>query len=114
MQIPGLNPDGSIAAYLAVFDGPGGYATSDWLENELYYEVQDKWDKGKAPKQAINKAFVSADSKLLQPSGFMGMGERGIGGSKCGSTAAVVFIYQVCHATKCRRCSPRYCWLRVL
>lgn len=93
-QIPGLNPDGSIAAYLAVFDGHGGNATSDWLENEMYYEVQDKWDNGKGPKQAINKAFRVADSKLLQPSGFMGMGERGIGGSKCGSTAAVAFVYQ--------------------
>ena len=78
-----------------MFDGHGGNATSDWLENEMYYEVQDKWDNGKAPQKAINKAFRVADSKLLQPSGFMGMGERGIGGSKCGSTAAVAFVYQV-------------------
>ena len=36
-----------------------------------------------------------ADQALLEPKrGFLGMmGERGVGGSKCGSTAAVALLY---------------------
>ena len=90
-----MSPDGSIGAFLAVYDGHGGNATSDWLEKEFYYEVQDKWDNAKTPKKVMDKAFRVADSKLLAPNGFMGMGERGIGGSKCGSTAAVATVFQV-------------------
>jgi protein phosphatase 1L len=90
-----MNPDGSIGAYIAVFDGHGGNAVSDWLEKEMYYEVQEQWDNGNAAQKMMDKAFRVADSKLLQPSGFMGMGERGIGGSKCGSTAAIACVYQV-------------------
>jgi hypothetical protein len=42
------------------------------------------------------EAFLKADKKVLAPkAGFFGaMGERGIGGSKCGSTGAVVLIFQ--------------------
>lgn len=90
-----MSPDGSIGAFLAVFDGHGGNATSDWLEKEFYYEVQEQWDNAKTPKKVMDKAFRVADSKLLAPSGFMNMGERGIGGSKCGSTAAVATVFQV-------------------
>ena len=42
-----------------------------------------------SPEKALTAAFLAADRKLLAPGGFMGMGERGIGGAKCGSTAAV-------------------------
>ena len=37
-----------------------------------------------------------ADEKLLQPKGgfFGGMGERGVGGSKCGSTGAVALVFK--------------------
>ncbi len=43
-----------------------------------------------------------ADEKLLQPkSGFFGgTGERGIGGSECGSTAAVAIAFREGGATK--------------
>jgi hypothetical protein len=40
-------------------------------------------------------AFREADRVLLSPGGWMGTGERGVGGSKCGSTAAVACIFQV-------------------
>jgi hypothetical protein len=41
-------------------------------------------------------SLSQADEKLLQPkSGFFGgMGERGVGGSKCGSTAAVAIAFR--------------------
>lgn len=44
---------------------------------------------------ALTDAFLAADRKLLQPkAGFFGVGERGVGGSKCGSTAALCVIYR--------------------
>jgi protein phosphatase 1L len=90
-----LDRDGSISAFLGVYDGHGGVATSDWLEKNLFSFVQDAWEENKDPEQALIKAFRAADSVLLSPTGWMGMGERGVGGSKCGSTAAVACIFQV-------------------
>jgi protein phosphatase 1L len=45
----------------------------------------------------MTEAFLAADKKILEPkAGLFGMlGERGIGGSKCGSTAAVALVYAV-------------------
>jgi serine/threonine protein phosphatase PrpC len=96
LQTKSLDPDGSISAFLGVYDGHGGVATSDWLEKNLFSFVQDAWDESKDPEQALTEAFRAADSVLLSPTGWMGMGERGVGGSKCGSTAAVACIFQVC------------------
>lgn len=47
--------------------------------------------------QHVTEAFLKADAKVLQPkSGFFGaMGERGLGGAKCGATAAVALVYAV-------------------
>jgi protein phosphatase 1L len=89
-----------MSAFLGVYDGHGGFATSDWLDKNLFSFVQDAWAASKDPEQAITKAFQTADSVLLSPTGWMGMGERGVGGSKCGSTAAVSCIYQVCLAVR--------------
>lgn len=49
-----------------------------------------------------SRAVGQADERLLQPkSGFFGgMGERGVGGSKCGSTAAVALAFREGGATK--------------
>ena len=94
LQVPGLSSDGSIGAFLGVYDGHGGVATSDWLQKNLYDTVSAQWNVSTAEK-SFDKAFREADSKLLAPGGWMGMGERGIGGSKCGSTAAVACVYQV-------------------
>ncbi len=46
------------------------------------------------PEFAITEAYLAADRKLLSVgAGFMGMGERGVGGSKCGATAANVLLF---------------------
>jgi protein phosphatase 1K len=42
----------------------------------------------------LKRSFVAADKDLLSAKGFMGMGERGVGGSKCGSTAATLLVYK--------------------
>ena len=50
---------------------------------------------GAAAEVGIREAFVQADKRLLQPQGgFLGMGERGVGGSKCGASAAIMIIYR--------------------
>ena len=82
----------AFSAYAAVFDGHGGSATADWLVANLAPLLDKFWaaeNGDSAPEKALTAAFLAADRKLLAPGGFMGMGERGIGGAKCGSTAAV-------------------------
>lgn len=130
----------------------GGFATADWLEDNLETYIQSSWKGGNAAAMAISEAFVEvfyknrkhhytainssgklmvlgkslqekvaiqsemgrdrsavqsrlltteiyfsvqADKKLLAPKGgFFGQfSERGIGGSKCGSTGVVALLY---------------------
>eukprot|EP01024_Parvocaulis_polyphysoides_P033080 TRINITY_DN2949_c0_g1_i3.p1 TRINITY_DN2949_c0_g1~~TRINITY_DN2949_c0_g1_i3.p1 ORF type:complete len:315 (-),score=58.31 TRINITY_DN2949_c0_g1_i3:324-1268(-) len=85
---------GNPYAFVGVFDGHGGYATSEWLEENLLDFIAKEWQDGQVPQACLAKGFLRADKKLLAPSGFMGMGERGVGGSKCGSTAAVFMLYK--------------------
>jgi protein phosphatase 1L len=82
--------------YYAVFDGHGGNACADWLSNNFVKYLAKQWQGGAPPEAAVTQAFLAADKKILAPkSGFFGaMGERGIGGSKCGATAAVALLYQ--------------------
>jgi hypothetical protein len=87
-------PTGTSAAfstYAAVFDGHGGSATADWLVANLAKVIDKNWDAA-APEKSLTAAFLAADRRLLAPGGLLGMGERGVGGSKCGSTAAVAAI----------------------
>lgn len=86
---------GSPDAFAGVYDGHGGSAVSEWLKEKLFDEVAKSWKNGAFVKEATTEAYLQADKKLLTPKGgFMGMGERGVGGSKCGATAATVMIYQ--------------------
>lgn len=73
----------------------GGNATSWWLQQNLLNIVKENWNAAR-PEASITDAFLKADSKLLAPQGgFLGMGERGVGGSKCGASAAVALLYTV-------------------
>eukprot|EP00241_Pyramimonas_parkeae_P006782 CAMPEP_0114252506 /NCGR_PEP_ID=MMETSP0058-20121206/15874_1 /TAXON_ID=36894 /ORGANISM="Pyramimonas parkeae, CCMP726" /LENGTH=335 /DNA_ID=CAMNT_0001366447 /DNA_START=59 /DNA_END=1066 /DNA_ORIENTATION=+ len=91
----GTNADVS----LFVFDGHGGYATAEWLAQNIDSFISKRWGRD-VPERAVRKAFISADKELLEAKGFMGMGERGLGGSKCGSTAAAAFVYKEDGTTK--------------
>jgi len=84
---------GKPYAYVGVFDGHGGFASAEWLEKNLYPLIEEEWPQD-SPDRAVRKAFIAADKALLAPAGFMGMGERGVGGSKCGSTGAVMLAYK--------------------
>ena len=59
------------------------------------------WGK-KEPMYAMADAYETADAAALQPKkGFLGMmGERGIGGAKCGSTCVTCMMYESGGATK--------------
>lgn len=95
MQMASSVPsDGSIAAFAAVYDGHGGWLTAAWLKANLLKYIRAEWQGGNAPTKCVNKAFREADKELLAPKGFMGMGERGTGGSKCGSTAATATVWR--------------------
>ncbi|KAK9845479.1 hypothetical protein WJX81_007509 [Elliptochloris bilobata] len=87
---------GEPFAYAGVFDGHGGDATASWLVDKLADFVEKHWESGgEQPELDIREAFVKADRRLLAPKGgfFGGMGERGVGGSKCGATAAVALLF---------------------
>eukprot|EP00959_Pyramimonas_sp_CCMP1952_P128522 2687453-Pyramimonas_sp.AAC.2 len=85
--------NGQPYAYFGVFDGHGGFATSQWLTDNLQGYILEAWDKVPA-ESALKRAYIAADKQLLAPKGFLGMSERGVGGSKCGSTAATAIIYK--------------------
>jgi protein phosphatase 1L len=94
-----LVEDGTDAGYqtiAAVFDGHGGNATAEWLKVNFSKYVAKFWQETYSPEAAMTEAFLAADRRILTPKkGFMGMvGERGIGGSKCGATGAVAITYQ--------------------
>ena len=67
------------------------------MSNNFAAYLDKAWTGGAAPIAAITDAFLAADRKVLAPKqGFFGaMGERGIGGSKCGATGAVALLYKV-------------------
>ncbi|GAB4821446.1 hypothetical protein N2152v2_008492 [Parachlorella kessleri] len=95
VQVADSTQPGQPEAYAAVFDGHGGNAVANWLEKNFIKVIENYWTDGKNPEAGIREAFVQADKRLLQPQGgFLGMGERGVGGSKCGASAAIMIIYR--------------------
>ncbi|KAG2498572.1 hypothetical protein HYH03_003323 [Edaphochlamys debaryana] len=85
---------GEPFVWAGVYDGHGGYAVADWLQKKLFNVVEEEWKSGMKPEFCMTEAFLAADRKLLSVgAGFMGMGERGVGGSKCGATAATTLMF---------------------
>jgi len=83
--------DGSSATFFGVFDGHGGFAASEWLSRNLSSLLSKHVRLDKA-KESLAKAFDEADSVLLAPQGFLGMGARGLGGPRCGSTCVIALV----------------------
>ncbi|MEW5307450.1 MAG: hypothetical protein WDW36_009845 [Sanguina aurantia] len=98
VQIPPPSASASsptpITACIGCYDGHGGEAVAEWCNTKLFALIQKGWAAGGRPARIIEEAYIAADKQLLVSSGFLGLGERGIGGSKCGSTAATVILYQ--------------------
>ena len=85
-----------------MYDGHGGFAVSEWLKTNLADIILKEWPRADFCLEALSQACVKADYELVQPPpGIMGaFGERGVGGSKCGSTAVVATLFQEGGSTK--------------
>eukprot|EP00854_Cymbomonas_tetramitiformis_P009610 gene9610-11384_t len=90
---PSGEKTGKPYAYIGVYDGHGGFATADWCKEKLFDYVVENWTQ-EPPDRSTRLGFINADRELLDKRGFLGLGERGVGGSKCGSTAAVALVYK--------------------
>ena len=80
----------------SVFDGHGGSAVSEWLRERLNDMIAREWAEAEFSLDALRTACLKADKELVQPPEgfFASFGERGVGGAKCGSTAAIVALYE--------------------
>jgi len=85
--------------FVAVFDGHGGTACAEWLSTNFAAYLSKYFNSGGSTiERDITETFLAADRNILAPkkSGIFGMmGERGIGGSKCGATGAVAILFKV-------------------
>lgn len=91
---------GQAFAFAGVYDGHGGSAVAEWLTNKFKAVVEQYWS-ARNPEAALTEAYLQADKQLLSATnGFLGLGERGVGGSKCGATAVNVWLYDTPQGTQ--------------
>jgi protein phosphatase 1K len=91
VQIKGVKGDsGPFDAMISVFDGHGGDAVSSWLTENYFKYVIEQWP-GRSVTESLTEAHLSCDKEILKAPNFFS--ERGIGGSKCGATAATFLVY---------------------
>jgi len=90
-----MAPPGRPFAYFAVYDGHGGAATSQWLKENLALRIDRGWDPDDVQK-SIRYAYLQADKAILEPKGgVFGIGAaRGVGGARCGASAATAIMYK--------------------
>lgn len=78
-----------------VYDGHGGSAVAEYLSKEFLSGLARKWVSPAGAKAAVSEHCLEADEKMLdREGGFLAMfKERGVGGSKCGSTVACATLF---------------------
>jgi serine/threonine protein phosphatase PrpC len=88
-----IDSEGSEPSFFGVFDGHGGTAVAEMLKSSLWPIYKKKLSEPDLVKATI-AAYLEADQlTLAQPKGLFGaLRERGLGGSKCGATAATLVL----------------------
>ncbi|XP_057860009.1 probable protein phosphatase 2C 11 [Cryptomeria japonica] len=88
-----IDSKGSGASFFGVFDGHGGTAVAEMLKSSLWPIYRKKLSEPDLVK-ATAAAYLEADQlALAQPKGLFGaLRERGLGGSRCGATAATIVL----------------------
>ncbi|KAG0585039.1 hypothetical protein KC19_3G252900 [Ceratodon purpureus] len=84
-----LDSTGKEPAFFGVYDGHGGSAVSEMLKTTVWPIYKKKLSDPDVVR-ATRAAYLEIDQlTLMQPKGLFGaLRERGLGGSKCGATAA--------------------------
>ncbi|XP_024516624.1 probable protein phosphatase 2C 45 isoform X1 [Selaginella moellendorffii] len=90
-----IDSTGSQPSFFGVFDGHGGIAVAELLKTRLWPEYKKKLSQGGGNfAKATKSAYLEVDEMTLaQPKGLFGaLQERGVGGSRCGATAATAVL----------------------
>jgi len=94
-----IKMDDKNGIFFAVYDGHGGPDAARWLDKKLWDSIKGKipWDQEpRRVANAIKRAFLDFDNEMnefTKAGGiFKALAERGVGGSRCGSTATTVII----------------------
>lgn len=85
----------SESTFLSVFDGAQGSDAAEYLKENLYSIFEEKSKSISMATRILEETYIEADKKLInyQPSGLFGMfAARGLGGPRCFSTGATVYI----------------------
>ena len=56
-----------VGTMAAVFDGHGGYATAEWLQENFPKYIRKYWGEVGSPEAATTEAFLAADRRILAP-----------------------------------------------
>eukprot|EP00747_Dinoflagellata_sp_TGD_P186062 gnl/TRDRNA2_/TRDRNA2_42900_c0_seq1.p1 gnl/TRDRNA2_/TRDRNA2_42900_c0~~gnl/TRDRNA2_/TRDRNA2_42900_c0_seq1.p1 ORF type:complete len:451 (-),score=45.28 gnl/TRDRNA2_/TRDRNA2_42900_c0_seq1:41-1363(-) len=73
----------------SVFDGHGGTATSEWLKENMHQYIKSEWP-GRSPEESLTEANLKADVEVLKSESWFA--PRGLGGDRCGASAATFLV----------------------